>query len=1041
MRWAIVLAGALWLGEAVGMAAAPRLEIERRAGEPWVRLSSGSEAASTVHELEVSGDLAEWSRTAVTHEGFRGYPDLDPPAGGARFYRVRERTRTAGDDWRNQAWYAEDPFRSPDQGWWRPESRWIKFLILLEEPQRVVFQDSVRYPFHFDFAVARVPGFEKVTREEFDRLTLRVEGQRAVVGALIFPPVAAFTELAVQFAGRDAFAREAVAGWFETVRAAVDVPGEVEVFYLPSYEQQEVARREAAWFGARGIRVRSADRWLLGDECYAVGWTIGRLVWVPAEEIEAAYTDGRLTAADVLLTDGVPIQVPPVAGILTLSPATRNSHVAILASSYGIPFAYFAEESQRAALESWVGREVMVRVTEDWGGCQAVAAPLLEGLEAGLREEILELKRPPDLALAVKEHRGVYHVDTETLGPADIRHVGGKAANFGLLRRSIPEQAPSPAIAFTFDLWDGFLDQGRPGGGTLRQEIAARLAGFAWPPDMPALRDALAAIRQTIRREADFSPALRLAILGALQEAGFATDRRIRFRSSTNVEDAEHFSGAGLYDSYSGCLGDDLDGDNTGPSRCNPEEPEERGVFRAMRRVYASFYNDNAFLERLRHGVDEETVGMGILAHYSYPDEIERANGVATMTIDRRGTRTVEGHLVTQKDAVSVANPDTAARPEEVRFSRYGAWPAMFEVVARSSLVPLGGTVLDWQREYERLYELLEEAAAAYEAVFPAKRLLTLDFEYKKVDPGRLEVKQIREVPRLDRSARLPAWLLGTPNRLSVFQGEWSDVIANHRLKSFWELEVRHTRLAPETLDSSLFTRIAAELQVGGEAILFDGPPTALPDYRHLRRTGGTEDGWTLSGPGAARHYGLRVDTPFERTAGEGPLVRLEDLALELWVRYEADQPTLGWDPRFTTTREEGVRLVPVPVPGPRSLPQKRTVRSGSIEVVTEFYWPPEPTGIVAGYTAPLEGWIGTTIRGLTGEPIALRSAFAQTYRPGHHNFTEDFVFEPRLDPEVPAATLAELEAKNIKALIVTAGFDPNPAIVFWGFDDKFRNP
>lgn len=108
---------------------------------------------------------------------------------------------------------------------------------------------------------------------------------------------------------------------------------------------------------------------------------------------------------------------------------------------------------------------------------------------------------------------------------------------------------------------------------------------------------------------------------------------KLRFRSSTNVEDSEQFTGAGLYDSYSGCLLDDLDGDTDGPSLCDPSEPAERGVFRALRRVFASFYNDNAVLERLRHGVNETSVGMAVLVHPSFPDEIEWANGVATLQV------------------------------------------------------------------------------------------------------------------------------------------------------------------------------------------------------------------------------------------------------------------------------------------------------------------------------------------------------------------------------------------------------------------------
>ena len=36
-------------------------------------------------------------------------------------------------------------------------------------------------------------------------------------------------------------------------------------------------------------------------------------------------------------------------------------------------------------------------------------------------------------------------------------------------------------------------------------------------------------------------------------------------------------------------------------------------------------------VERLRLGVDESQVGMAVLVHYSFPDEIEMANGVATV--------------------------------------------------------------------------------------------------------------------------------------------------------------------------------------------------------------------------------------------------------------------------------------------------------------------------------------------------------------------------------------------------------------------------
>ena len=72
------------------------------------------------------------------------------------------------------------------------------------------------------------------------------------------------------------------------------------------------------------------------------------------------------------------------------------------------------------------------------------------------------------------------------------------------------------------------------------------------------------------------------------------------------------------------------------------------------------------------------------------PDEEEAANGVATLT------RTAEGvtvKLVTQLGALSVANPEGGALPEEVEVQTYfgDTWATFLKP---SSLVPIGATVM-----------------------------------------------------------------------------------------------------------------------------------------------------------------------------------------------------------------------------------------------------------------------------------------------------------------------------------------------------------
>ena len=111
--------------------------------------------------------------------------------------------------------------------------------------------------------------------------------------------------------------------------------------------------------------------------------------------------------------------------------------------------------------------------------------------------------------------------------------------------------------------------------------------------------------------------------------------------------------------------------------------------------------------------------------------------------------------------------------------------------------------------------------------------------------------------------------------------------------------------------------------------------------------------------------------------------------------------------------------------------------RAAQVEI--NFFWPPGPTGPSAGYTAPLQKWDVTTITGLTTSPIELRGYFSQTYRPGHHNFTEEFLLEPRLEEGISSVILSELEALDIKQIYLQFG-NINPIFQAIGFDDRVRD-
>jgi hypothetical protein len=1040
VQWRVLSLTALLGLLCPGQAASPaplRFEGFDPAGRP---LLSQANASNLVARLEVSSDLAQWTEVARLHGAFNRFPDLAAADAAERFYRTHLSPRTVADDWKNHAVYPDDPLLSPAPGWDRFEPRWLKFALVLAEPHRVVFQDSSKYAFHYDFAVARLEPFKSMSRGAFDAVSLRRAGQQVVLGAVLFAP-GELREMAIQIAGLDPYSPEEVAGWFELVASVLEAPPDVRTFYFPTYEQQQVAETRREFFEQHGIAVGSAARWVSADECYAPGWALGRLVWLPPSELDAAYADGRLRPADILLLDAVPAEIPPVAGVIALTPATPNSHVAILARSFGIPFAHLAAEAQHERLKSWHGQEVALRVEEDLWGCRVKAVNVHGQLTAEQRAELLALKQPPPLNLPARESFGRISVSAEGLRPADIRFVGGKAANFGLLRRAIPTHSPSPALAFTFDLWDAFLDQTLPGGQKLRATVAGQLAGFTWPPDMARLRTTLAGIRELFRDTADFSPAQKQAILEVLGKAGFAPDRNIRFRSSTNVEDSEQFSGAGLYDSFSGCLADDLDSDNSGPSLCDPTESRERGVFRALRRVYASFYNENAYLERLRHGVDEAKVGMAVLVHHSTPDEFELANGVATVEVNKTqpDQRWVTMRLVTQAGAVSVANPEPNAVPEMVVADLWNSLSAWLRFERASSLVPLGAKVLEWEREYHELVRLLDLATKAFEVEFTDKREFTLDFEYKKVAPeGALRVKQIRQVPRPPAPDKIVPWLLNETNRWVVFPGELSEVFANHRLKSAWQIQTANQRLVSSNLVATPLRRVAVTLLAGLDVTHRAGDLASLPGYTSSRDAEGWVDRWHWGEGDARQQFELHTSIPLETAPGRSPLVFLSDGWVRLTVTHARPRLKYDWSGP-TNTLTDTVTLALMEAVSPRSLRQTRVIEAGGITIETIFHWPPNPTGPTAGYTAPVQGWVETRITGLTAQPVTLRGEYSQTYRPGHHNFHEEFIFDPHLEPGLDPALLANLRARNIRGLLATRG--NGDTIQLWGFDDTLRKP
>jgi len=906
---------------------------------------------------------------------------------------------------------------------------WVKFAILKEpyDANIVYFQDSNTQRLHVNFATQCLTPLQGLSSTQFDLVSLFAQGQQVVLGAVLLPFTwehgPPLTEYGIQLVRHDPYTREETLHWLQIVQAAIKIDPNAQVFYMPTYEQETTTMSHQDWFAQQGFPVGSIDQWLIDQVIYAPGWTLGRLHYVPTDQIQTAYSTGDLLPSDILLVDRIPSEVPHVAGIVSLSAATPNSHVAILSRTFGIPFVYLATASARQKAWNLEGRRVALRAIQNINLTDA------ESLTPTEVNELLALKQPTALDIQPIQSAGTFVVATDDLIPDDINRVGGKAANYGMLRRSISQNCP-PAAAITFDLWTGFMEQDF-GGQTLRQAIAAKLAPYTtYPPmSMVSLERELSDIQDWIKDNdlTQFTATQQQAILDALTDPayGFNPQQKIRFRSSTNVEDSEVFSGAGLYDSFSGCLADNLDSDAQGPCACDPQRDKERGVFQAIRKVFASFYNRNAFLERLRHGIDEDQVGMAILVHHSFPDEIEWANGVAVYT-HSGNWRQLE--LVTQLGAVSVTNAKPGVIPEQVKVAISSSDASLDpSVKTYSNLVPLGQTVMQWEEDYRSLSQLCLEGAREFERV-TGKTLYTLDFEYKRTAPdGQLVVKQIRQVPTPTEQSAQDLFLVAEPLFLETFQGGCVEIYANHRLKSQWKIQANSGWLDQARLSSGLLNHIDMTYHEQGTLYTLSNVPDQLPQARHEvsfpddYRRFISRDHWRLDQLDNPRDMTLNATLTAPALQSGCPLVTLADLDITVKARY--DNPVCFWNNLSQEIEyhfEDSIRLCePEPLLW-NDQPQQHLYTSKEMQVEISYTW--GAFDLCATY--PIKHWQQTIITGLTSEPLVLTGYYSQTYGAEHHNMSEHFLFEPRLEPNLSPILLQELNSQNISQVYLFLSSD-----------------
>jgi hypothetical protein len=483
------------------------------------------------------------------------------------------------------------------------------------------------------------------------------------------------------------------------------------VWITRSLAQEQVAATLPADLAARTISF--ADVVVPGaKEVYSEGLTAGRVLIVHRGE-----EDKLLTArgSDVLVVDDVPDFLPQCAALLTSQPQTALAHVNLLARNRGIPNAFVAGVIADANLDQ-LGRVRAPVVVQARAPDEVVVTAISEDDFATWRT----LTTVPQTAVPPIDLRDVEPIyDLQTLSFADSDHwrpiLGGKSTGFLALLGAHVVTVDRPMgvsiVPYVEHLQTTGLVprlQAMLVDSTFAASVDVRRLVLEGPDAVPA--DVLDAFRRThpegnvLRDLVDdggvtgviLSTPVAPATLAAIEDAllvnfgRYADKQALRFRSSSNVEDADGFNGAGLYTSNSGSL--------------HPA-PGQPSVEDALRATWASYWGSEAFEERRLANVEHLSGSMGCVVHANFPDDVERNNGVATFTVlplRGQGAAATSGGFVLevnqQLGSWSVTNPPPGSEhlPEidRVTLAPDDSTPRI-ERVFGSTLLPPGEHVLD----------------------------------------------------------------------------------------------------------------------------------------------------------------------------------------------------------------------------------------------------------------------------------------------------------------------------------------------------------
>ena len=610
-----------------------------------------------------------------------------------------------------------------------PGARSVKVILDSADSNHQYFQNSVLYKVHYDFASTHLSGNGLPvvpSLAEFNTSQYYQPDRRFVLGAVTYydgPKT-----WALEMAPYDTANAVMMAELFRSVKShAFFGPG------LKFHPTSDAIGVEAAKL-PKDIPVVTTDELYRGItyQPLVLSTGVGRLRFETIGTIDEA----AISYTDIVVVDSAPNDIPVVQGLISQDFQTPLSHVNVLSANRKTPNMGLRGAMSDTTLRGLEGKLVSLTVG-------AVAYDVHEVTEAEA-EAFWAAHKPTPVTLPAVDTSNTELKDIGDVTPEPeeggslrdsiktaVLSYGGKAAQYSVLSRT-PGVPIEKAFAIPVYWYYEFMERNG-----LFDKIAALQADKDFQSDSQVRFEKLAEF-QTEVQAGTVSPDLEQALMAKINSE--YPNHVIRFRTSTNSEDLDGFPCAGCYDSAKGDPAKGVD-----------------DVLNAIKFTYSTVWKFRTFEERAYYSVDHHSVAMALLVHKNFPDEYEKANGVAITAnpFDESGLEPAFYINVQFGGKVEVVAPPAGTTSDQILYF-FDNPNQPITYLAHSNIITAGSNVLSREQVHSlgvALDAIHTRFSPAYGPAAGNKGFYAMDIEFKfsnEADPSKpatLHVKQARPYP------------------------------------------------------------------------------------------------------------------------------------------------------------------------------------------------------------------------------------------------------------------------------------------------------